>query len=182
MLVEYRIMMVFIFVVIVNSYNMGQEVCFQGNFIVICLEQFNDLYFLLCQWVVICFGRIWQNFDLVRWCGVRDSVYEKFYSFFFDFIFEVCCVVVFVFGMFVGNFVERMDYFIIIDYNVVMMLVQLVSDGSFMVWKELVVVLSYFVVQYESNFCIVVLQFIEEEKNYFLFFLVIIEGGSLILV
>ncbi|MEQ2162850.1 hypothetical protein GOODEAATRI_024178, partial [Goodea atripinnis] len=31
---------------------------------------------------------------------------------------------------------------------------------------ELVVALSHLVVQYESNFCTVALQFIEEEKNY----------------
>lgn len=34
------------------------------------------------------------------------------------------------------------------------------------VWQELVVALSHLVVQYESNFCTVALQFIEEEKNY----------------
>lgn len=33
-------------------------------------------------------------------------------------------------------------------------------------WQELVVALSHLVVQYESNFCTVALQFIEEEKNY----------------
>lgn len=33
-------------------------------------------------------------------------------------------------------------------------------------FQELVVALSHLVVQYESNFCTVALQFIEEEKNY----------------
>lgn len=33
-------------------------------------------------------------------------------------------------------------------------------------WQELVVALSHLVVQYESNFCTVALQFMEEEKNY----------------
>lgn len=32
--------------------------------------------------------------------------------------------------------------------------------------QELVVALSHLVVQYESNFCTVALQFMEEEKNY----------------
>lgn len=36
----------------------------------------------------------------------------------------------------------------------------------FLVPQELVVALSHLVVQYESNFCTVALQFIEEEKNY----------------
>ena len=34
------------------------------------------------------------------------------------------------------------------------------------VLQELVVALSHLVVQYESNFCTVALQFMEEEKNY----------------
>ncbi|TWW59782.1 Regulatory-associated protein of mTOR [Takifugu flavidus] len=66
------------------------------------------------------------------------------------------------------------------------MLAQLINDGSPVVRKvtparsgsdekpgrswtlmeELVVALSHLVVQYESNFCTVALQFIEEEKNY----------------
>ncbi|KAL1006030.1 hypothetical protein UPYG_G00066980 [Umbra pygmaea] len=47
-----------------------------------------------------------------------------------------------------------------------MMLAQLINDGSPVVRKELVVALSHLVVQYESNFCTVALQFMEEEKNY----------------
>lgn len=39
-------------------------------------------------------------------------------------------------------------------------------EFSLVCWQELVVALSHLVVQYESNFCTVALQFIEEEKNY----------------
>ncbi|KAI2585542.1 RPTOR isoform 5 [Pan troglodytes] len=45
--------------------------------------------------------------------------------------------------------------------------------------SELVVALSHLVVQYESNFCTVALQFIEEEKNYALPSPATTEGGSL---
>uniref|UniRef100_A0A2K5L2A2 Regulatory associated protein of MTOR complex 1 n=1 Tax=Cercocebus atys TaxID=9531 RepID=A0A2K5L2A2_CERAT len=45
--------------------------------------------------------------------------------------------------------------------------------------SELVVALSHLVVQYESNFCTVALQFIEEEKNYPLPSPATTEGGSL---
>lgn len=43
----------------------------------ICLEQLSDPHPLLRQWVAICLGRTWQNFDSARWCGVRDSAHEK---------------------------------------------------------------------------------------------------------
>uniref|UniRef100_A0A2K6TL04 Regulatory-associated protein of mTOR n=1 Tax=Saimiri boliviensis boliviensis TaxID=39432 RepID=A0A2K6TL04_SAIBB len=156
-----------------------QEACLQGNLIAICLEQLNDPHPLLRQWVAICLGRIWQNFDSARWCGVRDSAHEKLYSLLSDPIPEVRCAAVFALGTFVGNSAERTDHSTTIDHNVAMMLAQLVSDGSPMVRKELVVALSHLVVQYESNFCTVALQFIEEEKNYPLPSPATTEGGSL---
>lgn len=67
----------------------SQEACLQGNLIAICLEQLNDPHPLLRQWVAICLGRIWQNFDSARWCGVRDSAHEKLYSLLSDPIPEV---------------------------------------------------------------------------------------------
>lgn len=39
--------------------------------------------------MAICLGRIWQNFDSARWCGVRDSAHEKLYSLLSDPIPEV---------------------------------------------------------------------------------------------
>uniref|UniRef100_A0A2K6KJK6 Regulatory associated protein of MTOR complex 1 n=1 Tax=Rhinopithecus bieti TaxID=61621 RepID=A0A2K6KJK6_RHIBE len=51
--------------------------------------------------------------------------------------------------------------------------------GPWAVSLELVVALSHLVVQYESNFCTVALQFIEEEKNYPLPSPATTEGGSL---
>ncbi|XP_029455061.1 regulatory-associated protein of mTOR isoform X2 [Rhinatrema bivittatum] len=176
---EHRTMTAFILAVIVNSYNTGQEACLQGNLIAICLEQLNDPHPLLRQWVAICLGRIWQNFDSARWCGVRDSAHEKLYSLLSDPIPEVRCSAVFALGTFVGNSAERTDHSTTIDHNVAMMLAQLINDGSAMVRKELVVALSHLVVQYESNFCTVALQFMEEEKNYPLPSPAATEGGSL---
>ncbi|CAJ0967179.1 unnamed protein product [Ranitomeya imitator] len=157
---EHRTMTAFILAVIVNNYTTGQEACLQGNLIAICLEQLNDPHPLLRQWLAICLGRIWQNFDDARWCGVR-------------------CAAVFALGTFVGNSAERTDHSTTIDHNVAMMLAQLINDGSAMVRKELVVALSHFVVQYESNFCTVALQFIEEEKNYHLPSPAATEAGNL---
>ncbi|XP_072414859.1 regulatory-associated protein of mTOR [Chiloscyllium punctatum] len=163
---EHRTMAAFILAVIVNNYNTGQEACLQGNLIAICLEQLNDPHPLLRQWVAICLGRIWQNFDAARWCGVRDIAHEKLYSLLSDPIPEVRCSAVFALGTFVGNSAERTDHSTTIDHNVAMMLAQLINDGSPVVRKELVVAFSHLVIQYESNFCTVALQFMEEEKNY----------------
>lgn len=66
-----------------------QEACLQGNLIANCLEQLSDPHPLLRQWVAICLGRIWQNFDPARWCGVRDSAHEKLYTLLSDPVPEV---------------------------------------------------------------------------------------------
>uniref|UniRef100_A0A8C8H6P4 Raptor N-terminal CASPase-like domain-containing protein n=1 Tax=Oncorhynchus tshawytscha TaxID=74940 RepID=A0A8C8H6P4_ONCTS len=149
-----------------SEHEKTESACLQGNLIAICLEQLSDPHPLLRQWVAICLGRIWQNFDSARWCGVRDSAHEKLYSLLSDPIPEVRCAAVFALGTFVGNSAERTDHSTTIDHNVAMMLAQLINDGSPVVRKELVVALSHLVVQYESNFCTVALQFMEEEKNY----------------
>uniref|UniRef100_A0A3Q4HI52 Regulatory associated protein of MTOR, complex 1 n=1 Tax=Neolamprologus brichardi TaxID=32507 RepID=A0A3Q4HI52_NEOBR len=158
---EHRTMAVFILAVIVNNYTTGQEACLQGNLIANCLEQLSDPHPLLRQWVAICLGRIWQNFDPARWCGVRDSAHEKLYTLLSDPIPEVRCAAVFALGTFVGNSAERTDHSTTIDHNVAMMLAQLINDGSPVVRK-----VATTRRQTLSNFCTVALQFIEEEKNY----------------
>uniref|UniRef100_A0A8C5W7W3 Regulatory associated protein of MTOR complex 1 n=1 Tax=Microcebus murinus TaxID=30608 RepID=A0A8C5W7W3_MICMU len=173
---EHRTMTAFILAVIVNSYNTGQEACLQGNLIAICLEQLSDPHPLLRQWVAICLGRIWQNFDSARWCGVRDSAHEKLYSLLSDPIPESAVAAVFALATFVGT--PREDgplhhHRPATCHDVA----QLVNDGSPV--GELVVALSHLVVQYESNFCTVALQFMEEEKNYPLPSPAATEAGSL---
>ena len=53
--------------------------CVQGNVIAICLEQLTDPHPLLRQWLAICLGRVWYNYEAARWCAVRDSAPEKLY-------------------------------------------------------------------------------------------------------
>lgn len=56
-----------------------QEACVQGNLIAICLEQLTDPHPLLRQWLAICLGRVWYNYEAARWCAVRDSASDKLY-------------------------------------------------------------------------------------------------------
>ena len=56
-----------------------QEACVQGNLIAICLEQLTDPYPPLRQWLAICLGRVWFNYEAARWCAVSDSAPDKLY-------------------------------------------------------------------------------------------------------
>lgn len=69
----------------------------QGNVVAICLEQLSDPCPKLRQWVAICLGQIWNNFEQARWCGVRDSAHEKLETLLSDPEPEVCFVILFLF-------------------------------------------------------------------------------------
>lgn len=56
----------------------------KGNLIAICLEQLNDANSRMRQWLAVCLGRVWNNYEAARGCGVRDSAHEKLYSLLVD--------------------------------------------------------------------------------------------------
>ncbi|CAH3189979.1 unnamed protein product [Porites evermanni] len=165
MLAEHRTMAAFVLSVIVNEYPIGQEVCVQGNVIAICLEQLTDPHPLLRQWLAICLGRVWYNYEAARWCAVRDSAPEKLYCLLTDPLPEVRAAAVFALGRFIANTGDRSDQANQIDFGVAMRLTQLSQDGSPLVRKELVVGLHGLVMQFETNFGVVALQFLEEDRQ-----------------
>lgn len=87
---EHRTMAAFVLACIVQNYVAGQEAALQGSLVSICLEQLNDSNPLLRQWLAICLGRLWCNYDKARWCGVRDTAHEKLYILLKDKVPEVC--------------------------------------------------------------------------------------------
>ncbi|GFR31335.1 regulatory-associated protein of mTOR, partial [Trichonephila clavata] len=54
---------------IVNNYKPGQTSAMQSSIVSICLEQLSDPNPKLRQWVAICLGRMWANYEPARWCG-----------------------------------------------------------------------------------------------------------------
>lgn len=162
---EHRTMAAFVLSVIVNDFAPGQEACVQGNLIAICLEQLQDPHPLLRQWLAICLGRVWSKYDAARWCGVRDSAHEKLYCLITDPLPEVRAAAVFALGKFIANTGDRSDQANNIDFGVAMTLTSLTQDGSPLVRKELVVALHGLVVQFETNFGVVALQFLEEDRQ-----------------
>lgn len=89
---EDRTLAAFVLASIVNEYLQGQEVALQGSLVSICLEQLGDQNPLLRQWLAICLGRLWTNYDKARWCGVRDIAHEKLYTLLSDSVPEVTCM------------------------------------------------------------------------------------------
>ncbi|CAB3987511.1 regulatory-associated of mTOR-like [Paramuricea clavata] len=162
---EHRTMAAFILATIVKDYLDGQEACLQGNLIAICLEQLSDPHPLLRQWLALCLARTWTKYSRAKWCGVRDSAHEKLQTLSNDPLPEVRAAAVFALGQFVGNTAERTDLANQVDFGVCMMLTNLAYDGSPIVRGEVVRALYGLVSQFESNFGVVALQFLEEEDR-----------------
>ncbi|XP_071105465.1 regulatory-associated protein of mTOR-like isoform X1 [Haliotis cracherodii] len=161
---EHRTMAAFVLAMIVNEYQQGQEAALQGGVISVCLEQLGDRNSTLRQWLALCLGKVWTNFDNARWCGVRDSAHEKLYKLLLDPVPEVRAAAVFALGAFISNRSERSDHAIQIDLGVGMRLAEVASDGSPLVRKELAVAFGGLVVQFEGQFAAVASQMLEEEK------------------
>ncbi|XP_052071445.1 regulatory-associated protein of mTOR-like isoform X2 [Mytilus californianus] len=162
---EHRTMAAFVLAMIVNEYRQGQEAALQGNLIALSLEQLCDLNSSLRQWLALCLGKVWTQFDNARWCGVRDIAHEKLYKLLEDDAPEVRAAAVFALGTFIACNTERTDHANNIDLSVGMTFSNIAQDGSPLVRKELVVAFSALVAQFESQFTAVAAQHLEDEKK-----------------
>jgi len=163
---EHRTMAAFVLARIIHDYPPGQENCCKGNMIAICLEQLNDPHPLLRQWLAICLGLIWSNYDAARWCGVRDSAPEKLTKLLTDPLPEVRASAVFALGRLIANSGDRSDHANMVDHGIATTLASTVGqDGSPLVRMELVVAFHGQIIQFENNFCAVAVQFLEENRK-----------------
>lgn len=71
------------------------------------MEQLNDSSPQLRQWVAICLGRLWDQYEKARWTGVRDNAHEKLYILLHDPCPEVRAAAVYALGTFINSVAER---------------------------------------------------------------------------
>ncbi|KAL9878581.1 regulatory-associated protein of mTOR isoform X1 [Glossina fuscipes] len=157
---EYRTLSAFVLACIVNNFLLGQTSALQGSLVSICLEQLNDDSWLLRQWLAICLGMLWQNFEKARWSGVRDLAHEKLYSLLKDQIPEVRAAAVFALGTFISSVRDRSEeHANNIDRIIAITLLENVGeDMSPLVRLELIAALQWMVLLFESQFVTVYMQ------------------------
>ncbi|KAI1301766.1 Regulatory-associated protein of mTOR [Halotydeus destructor] len=163
--IEYRAMGAFVMASVVRNFRAGQEAALQGNLIATCLEQLNDSYPLLRQWLALCLGLTWEGYDQARWCGVRDTAHEKLYSLLDDDEPEVRASAVYALGTFLNSAAERTDQANSIDQGVGMRLKDVTNDGSVIVRKELLVALQWIVLTFDKNFAGLLYQTLEDQDR-----------------
>ncbi|XP_058446060.1 regulatory-associated protein of mTOR [Malaya genurostris] len=156
---NHRIYSAFVLASIVHKFPIGQGNALQGQLLSICLDQLNDENPVLRQWLAICLGHMWQNYEQARWSGVRDNANEKLYPLLSDPIPEVRAAAVYALGTFISSVTQRSDHANNIDRSTAMHLFATVcNDMSPLVRMELIASLQWMVRFFESQFVSVFLQ------------------------
>lgn len=143
---EYRTQAAFVLACIVDKYDKGQKCAVQGSLVSICLVQLNDSNWRLRQWLTICLGNLWQNYDKARWSGYRDMAPDKLDLLLRDSIPEVRAAAVYALGTFISSAL-RSEHANNIDRSIAMTLLNTVAnDMSPIVRMELVAALQWMVI------------------------------------
>lgn len=157
---DYRTLSAFVMACIVHNFALGQANALQGSLVSICLIQICDSsHWLLRQWLALCLGQLWQNYEKARWSGVRDTAHDKLYPLLRDPVPEVRAAAVFALGTFISSVTERSEHANNIDRSIAMTLWTTVSnDMSPLVRMELIAALQWMVILFENQFVTVFLQ------------------------
>lgn len=151
---KYRTLAAFVLASIVHNFPLGQKNALQGRLVSICLEQINDQCASLRQWLAICLGHLWQNYDKARWSGVRDLAHEKLYPLLQDPVPEVRAAVVYALGTFISpQQKDRSEHANNIDRSIALTLFTTVgNDMSPIVRMELLAALQWIVMLFLNKF------------------------------
>lgn len=151
---KYRTLAAFVLASIVHNFPMGQASALQSSLVSICLEQINDRCASLRQWLAICLGHLWQNYDKARWSGVRDLAHEKLYPLLQDNVPEVRAAAVYALGTFISSQkTDRTEHANNLDRSIALTLFSTVgNDMSPIVRMELLAALQWIVMLFLNVF------------------------------
>lgn len=157
---DYHTYAAFVLASIVHNFPIGQENALQGSLVSTCLDQLNHKSSpKLKQWLIICLGNLWQNFERARWSGARDMAYEKLYPFLQDPVPEVRAAVVYALGTFISSVIQRTDHANNTDRSIAIALLStVIHDASPIVRMELIATLQWMVIFFENQFTQVLFQ------------------------
>lgn len=151
---KYRTLAAFVLASIVHNFPLGQANALQGSLVSICLVQICDGCHTLRQWLAICLGHLWQNYDKARWSGVRDMAHEKLYPLLQDDVPEVRAAAVYALGTFISSQQkDRTEHANNIDRSIALTLFSTVgNDMSQIVRMELLASLQWIVMLFLNLF------------------------------
>lgn len=172
---EHRAMCAFILSVCCRDFKPGQVACLRVKVFESCLVHLRDEDPLLRQWAILCIAMLWDDFEEAKGMGVQARVHEVFCNLLHtDPVPEVRAAVMYALGTLLGttgssNPAKRFGRSIAcsgrasglspgeqtdVELGVAMATLKSSSDGSPLVRRELIVLLSSIVNEHQGQFVI----------------------------
>ncbi|KAK0730004.1 raptor N-terminal caspase like domain-containing protein [Lasiosphaeris hirsuta] len=166
---EHKAMCAFILAMLCKSYKPGQIVCNSTDIMTYCLQHITHPENpLLRQWSCLCISQLWQDLPEGKWRGIRENAHIKMSFLIRDTCPEVRAAMAHGMTTFLG-IPDLTDEVARIEEGIAWTMLELATDGSPIVRKELLVFFSHFVMRYESKFLVAAYEQLLEEKEYLLF-------------
>ncbi|KAI1654094.1 raptor N-terminal caspase like domain-containing protein [Daldinia decipiens] len=163
---EHKAMCAFVLTMLCKGYRPGQSVCNSSNIMTYCLAHLrNEENVLLRQWACLCISQLWQDLPEAKWRGIRENAPLKLSTLTKDQACEVRAAVIHAMTTFLG-IPDLTDEVARIEESIAWTLLDMASDGSPLVRKELLVFISHFVLRYENKFIVAAYEQLVEEKEY----------------
>jgi regulator-associated protein of mTOR len=181
---EHRAMCAFILAILCRDHRAGQLACLDWSVLDLCLQHLADIDPLLRQWSALCIAQLWNEFDEAKGHGIARQAHEKLSSKLSDEVPEVRAAVLYALASLIGapagertrsdarslsgartsrTHLAASDQ-VDIELGVAMSTLRLVGDGSPQVRRELVVLLSAIVVDWEGHLLVAAYQAYEEDQ------------------
>eukprot|EP00005_Dracoamoeba_jomungandri_P001709 CAMPEP_0174254418 /NCGR_PEP_ID=MMETSP0439-20130205/3738_1 /TAXON_ID=0 /ORGANISM="Stereomyxa ramosa, Strain Chinc5" /LENGTH=1175 /DNA_ID=CAMNT_0015335983 /DNA_START=131 /DNA_END=3658 /DNA_ORIENTATION=- len=160
---QQRMMAAFVLAAIMDDCNPGKIACLNSNLLPICLNQLNDPDASLRRWICVCLAKQWEGYNEAKWFAIRDGAHKRLCALLTDVVPEVRAAAVYALGTFVGGAGDEQRKNI--ELNLVVTLPVVTADGSPMVRRELIVILSHLVHSYQEDCMKVAKELMEEDAR-----------------
>lgn len=183
---EHRAMCAFILSVCCRDHRPGQVACLRANVFDACMVHLRDPDALLRQWAALCIAQLWDDFDEAKGLGIRMRAHELLCSILHtDEVPEVRAAVLYALGTLLGttgsgdkakrhgrsiassgagaglSAVEQTD----VELGIAMSTLKCSVDGSPMVRRELVILLSSIVNEHQGGFVVAAYKAMSERQS-----------------
>uniref|UniRef100_A0A1I7TH01 Raptor_N domain-containing protein n=1 Tax=Caenorhabditis tropicalis TaxID=1561998 RepID=A0A1I7TH01_9PELO len=140
-----------------NNFRLAQKELTNKGYMGMCTELMVDdaarSVKLLKIWILIGLGRLWSDYDVARWQGIRLMAHDKMILELSDDSAEVRAAAVFALGSLLRNSSRSNEHASAVEENLADELcAQCVFDSSVLVREELIVALQWFVFDFEKRF------------------------------
>lgn len=133
-------MSAFILSVIMSGCRSGQTACLQQNLMKICLSKLEEPDPMVRRWVVLCLGKLWEDFEDGKWAAVKENAPKLLCPLLTDPVPEVRASAIFALSSFLGGSDSNQQR-VQIEMNIALSLMVPTKDASPLVRKELALAL-----------------------------------------